>query len=56
MFGTILLAVDGSPHAKRHGQELEQSGVPVKVDLIRTLAGRVAAWPTRSSIWPTVLS
>jgi nucleotide-binding universal stress UspA family protein len=89
MFGTILLAVDGSPHAdraaevvcrlagaggdeavvlhvteimamrggvsveldqdrdgmaaaKRHGSELERAGVPVKVELVRTLAGRVA--------------
>jgi nucleotide-binding universal stress UspA family protein len=89
MFGTILLAVDGSPHAdraaelvrrlagdggdevvvlhitevmpmrggvsvelhqdrdgmaaaKRHGSEVERAGVPVKVDLVRTLAGRVA--------------
>ena len=33
---------EGVAAAKRHGQELEQAGVPVKVDLIRTLAGRVA--------------
>ena len=89
MFGTMLLAVDGSPPAdraaevvrrlasaggdeavvlhatevmamrggvtvelyqdrdgraadKRHGSELERAGVPVKVELVRTLAGRVA--------------
>ena len=89
MFGTILLAVDGSQHAdraaelvrrlavdggdevvvlhvtdvmpmrggvsvelhqdrdgveaaKRHASGLERAGVPVKVDLVRTLAGRVA--------------
>lgn len=89
MFGTILLAVDGSPHAERaaglvrglaiesgdsvvllhvteimpirggvdvdldhdreameaadrYGRELELAGVPVKVELVRALAGRVA--------------
>lgn len=89
MFGTMLLAVDGSPHAeraaqlvrrlaaaaddevvvlhvievmpmrggvdreldhdreavgaaRRYGRELEQAGVPVKVELVRALAGRVA--------------
>ena len=89
MFGTILLAVDGSPYAQRaaelvhrlaaeggdsvvvlhvteimpmrgdvdveldqdreameaadrYGRELELAGVPVKVELVRALAGRVA--------------
>jgi nucleotide-binding universal stress UspA family protein len=88
MFGTILLAVDGSPYAqraaelvrrlaeggddvvvlhvteimpihggtaveldldredmeaaRRFGRELEQAGVPVKVELVRTFAGHVA--------------
>ena len=89
MFGTMLLAVDGSPHAERaaelvcrlagesgdsvvvlhvteimpirggvdvdldqdreamaaadrHRRELELAGVPVKVELVRALAGRVA--------------
>jgi nucleotide-binding universal stress UspA family protein len=89
MFGTMLLAVDGSPHAERaaelvrrlaadggdkvvvlhvtevmpirggvdvdldqdreameaadrYGRELELAGVPVKVELVRALAGRVA--------------
>ena len=89
MFGTMLLAVDGSPHAeraaelvrrlaadggdevvvlhvtevmpmrggvdvdldhdreaveaaRRYGRELELAGVPVKVELVRVLAGRVA--------------
>jgi nucleotide-binding universal stress UspA family protein len=89
MFGTVLLAVDGSPHAERaaglvrrlapesgdsvvvlhvteimpmrggldmeldqdheamdaadrYGRELELAGVPVKVELVRALAGRVA--------------
>jgi nucleotide-binding universal stress UspA family protein len=88
MFGTILLAVDGSPYAERAaelaqrlaadgdevvvlhvteimpirggvsvdvnldvegieaahrlGQDLEQAGVPTKVELIRTMAGQVA--------------
>ena len=89
MFGTILVAVDGSPHAERaaelvhrlaaesgdsvvvlhvtefmamrggvdvdldqdreakeaadrYGRELELAGVPVKVELVRALAGRVA--------------
>ena len=88
MFGTILLAVDGSPYAqraaelvrrlaaggddvvvlhvteimpihggtavaldldregmevaRRFGRELEQAGVPVKVELVRAFAGHVA--------------
>jgi nucleotide-binding universal stress UspA family protein len=88
MFGTILLAVDGSPYAERAaeltqrltadgdevvvlhvteimpihggvsvdvnldvegieaahrlGRDLEQAGVPTKVELIRTMAGQVA--------------
>ena len=32
----------GMEAAKRHGRELERAGVPVKVELVRTLAGRVA--------------
>ncbi|HWC43703.1 MAG TPA: universal stress protein [Actinomycetota bacterium] len=35
MFGTILLAVDGSRYAQR-------AGVPVKVELVRGVVGHVA--------------
>jgi nucleotide-binding universal stress UspA family protein len=33
---------DGRAAAKPHGSELERAGVLVKVELVRTLAGRVA--------------
>jgi nucleotide-binding universal stress UspA family protein len=33
---------DGMAADKRHGSELERAGMPVKAELVRTLAGRVA--------------
>ena len=42
MFGTILLAIDGSRATRRFAGELEQAEVPVKVELVRAFVGNVA--------------